>query len=302
MSRAAPYQDIWRQGQVVVSGRRDCAARYDLIAPLLQETFGRGFSVADVGGWDGYFAIRLHEDFDAVALNVDQRAVALEGTGIRHLQLVVTPQTVWQIGRHDAILCLSFLHHLEAWPAVYEALRVQSDLLIVEIPHPDESGGPVIDATQHRFRGIYDRVMADGNVIGGSPPLGSKHLRRPIVAVHNVIRGTVESGTGRATTWMARQRPSAWNALGYMPKPGTLNIGLSSDGRSWLVNTPSVKLPVPIFPDYHPVSLSANGQTVDGHGRLNKYRNTIELVAPVSLRNTLGVNDGAEIVVRLRPQ
>lgn len=54
MSRP-PYQDRWRDGRLVVKGRRECAARFDAIAAHV----GPVETLVDVGGWDGYFARRF---------------------------------------------------------------------------------------------------------------------------------------------------------------------------------------------------------------------------------------------------
>ncbi len=52
-----PYQDKWRDGELVEKGRRECADRFAAIA----EELGEVRHVVDVGGWDGYFARRFVE-------------------------------------------------------------------------------------------------------------------------------------------------------------------------------------------------------------------------------------------------
>ena len=49
----APYQDVWRDGALVEPGRRDCANRYAAIRDALHGRLGAGFTLLDVGGWDG---------------------------------------------------------------------------------------------------------------------------------------------------------------------------------------------------------------------------------------------------------
>lgn len=321
-----PYQDIWRNGRVVRPGRRDCAGRYAAIRDVLERDLGREFSVADVGGWDGYFAVRLAEDLGAKAENIDPRRVNLR----LHRQMRVTAENVENVGYHDAILCLSVLHHLEDWEAVYEGLKAQCKTFVVEVCHPDEAKGdlsPVIAATADRIAPIHERVSEDAvDLIAETPCLDDRSIMRPTYLVRGdawpddseetkpdtdespekrTVCGVVESGTGKAATLMGELTDADWEPLGYVPFPGTLNVAVSETDRDFLKALDGVEAPgLRRSTHYVPVAVPGPLAPVEAHvhfarspgGRPEKV---IEILAPVDLRN-LGYEDGDKIEVTPR--
>lgn len=318
-----PYQDIWRDGKLVRRGRRDCAGRYEAIRDALDRELGHGFTVADVGGWDGYFPVRLAEDLDATAENIDSRRINLRC----HRQLKVTAETVGEVGFHDALLCLSVLHHMPDWREVYEGLKAQCRILIVEVCHPDEAAGdsPVMQLTGERIAPVFEAVSADAeDILCETPCLDDGTILRPTYLVRGtagvivpgsatvgdegperVIVGTVESGSGKASGLM-REEGLDWSPLGYDPFPGTLNVAVAAEDRDYLKSLPVVKAPgLRRSPHYVPVRIASERGNVDGHvhfarspaGRPEKV---IELVAPVGLRDLLGLADGDPVEVRSR--
>ncbi len=296
-----PYQDIWRNGRLVAKGRRECEKRYQAIRTVLEGELGRGFSVADVGGWDGYFAVRLAEDLGAKATNIDSRDIKLPC----HRRMKVTADNIGQIGFNDAILTLSVLHHMPDWQEVYEGLKRQCLLLVVEVCHPDEAKGslsPVMRETAHRVDAIYEAVRADAvETIIETPCLDRPTVKRPMFLVRRGVLGTVEAGTGKAAALMRETAPKDWRELGYEPYPGTLNVAVSEVGWTWLKSLPGVKAPgLKRSPHYVPVQI----RDIEGHvhfarspgGRPEKV---IELVSPVSFRDA-GYTDGSRIRVVAR--
>ncbi|MFW6031144.1 MAG: class I SAM-dependent methyltransferase [Myxococcota bacterium] len=131
-----PYQDIWRDGRLIERGRRDCSTRYLAIRDALEEHVGYGFTVADIGGRDGYFLVRLYEDLAARGTLIDPRPADLPGH-IRHVKAKYKPKQ--DIGTYDVILLLSVLHHVGDWKAFYESLRARCRWLIVETANPEET-------------------------------------------------------------------------------------------------------------------------------------------------------------------
>ena len=272
--------DLWRDGKLVRRGRRDCAGRYEAIRDALEREIGTGFTVADVGGWDGYFPVRLAEDLDATAENIDPRRINLRC----HRQLKVTAETVDQVGFHDAILCLSVLHHMPDWLEVYEGLKAQCRILIVEVCHPDEAAGdsPVMQLTGERIAPVFEAVSADAeDILCETPCLDDKRILRPTYLIHGVawtdeadgsgedeggggesgiivggpdsvvigdkgaervVVGIVESGSGKAAELMGEEDLD-WSPLGYEPFPGTLNVAVSEEDRDWLKSLPGVEAP-----------------------------------------------------------
>ena len=308
-----PYQDQWRKGRLVKAGRRECARRYDAVREAVGSYCGRGCTVADVGGWDGYFPTRLREDRNlrAEAVNIDSRAVKLP----YHRQMKVTADNVHEIGQYDAILCLSVLHHMEDWREVYEGLKKLCRVLIVEVCHPDEtqSTSPVIQETGHRIEAIYEAVMADATeVICETPCLDDPQVKRPTVLIlpqaaeaddteARVVRGTVEPGSGQAAGLMEELDPAEWDELGYVPWPGTLNLCVSEDDHAWLKTLPAVEGPgLRRSPRYVPVWVTNEYGGHRGHihfARSPKGRKVIELVAQANLRAALYLDDGDTVQV-----
>ena len=165
------YQDLYRDGRVIARGGRDCASRYAAIAPALEARLGRGFTVCDVGGRDGYFPARLlHEGYASAATIVDSYAGDFEG--ITHLRQKYRPGD--QIGTFNAILCLSVLHHVKDWRAVYEGLREHCRWLVVELPAPTERVRWASELNAH--------IPAEGELLGHAPNLGGK-VQRPTYIV-----------------------------------------------------------------------------------------------------------------------
>ncbi len=301
-----PYQDIWRNGKLVTPGRRDCAGRYEAIKTALEAELGRGFTVADIGGWDGYFAVRLAEDLGCDAANVDRRDIKLPC----HRKLDVTAATVADIGFHEALLCLSVLHHMEDWREVYAGLKGQCLLLAIEVCHPDETTGPlspVMRQTAHRIAEQYEAVSADAvATIAETPCLDNPRIKRPTFLVRIGVKGRIEPGTGKAAELMAETQPEDWAALGYVPSPGTLNVAVPEIGHDWLKGLPGVKAPglhrsthyVPVLAGGEPAAL-AGGEPAHVHfarSPRNRPEKVIELVAERSFRDA-GWQDGDDIFV-----
>ena len=64
------YTDIRIKGKTLSQGYRDCEQRYDEIAKFCKK-YNRPISVLDLGAAEGYFTIRLAEEFDGVFVAVE---------------------------------------------------------------------------------------------------------------------------------------------------------------------------------------------------------------------------------------
>lgn len=290
MSR--PYQDVYRDGRVIEKGRRECAHRYKVIRDLIRAECVHGPTVADIGGWDGYFTRRLRDDLGADAVNIDTRPGAT-------MRMKVTKRTVSQIGYKDAILALSVLHHMGDWEPVLEALVRSCGILVVEVNHPDEAkvDTPVMRLTRDRFEGIYNAVR-HGELICETPALDPPHHKRPMFVLRNQTIGTVESGKGRAAVGIQDTDPTDWWELGYEPFPGTLNICVTAGARAWLESLEGVTAPG-LDRSTHYVPVTVNGSRGHVHFARNpKGRTVVEIVAPANLRKTLNLQDGDRVVIK----
>ena len=124
------------------------------------------------------------------------------------------------------------------------------------------------------------------------------------------ITGTIVSGAGKAAgfTRLDWVRNQCREKLGFTPYPGTLNIhvdGGGTDHAARLLQTPAVRLVPPDagFCDAMAVPATVQGisaavilpeETVRVHGT-----HIIEVLAPVSIRETLGLADGDTVRLRV---
>lgn len=299
MTRRPPYQDVWRDGQLIRKGRRECAERFAAIAGRIGRT---PESLADIGGWDGYFARRFHEAGCERVTLVEPRNVANLPDGVTHIQGHVDETTVNGLQPHDVVLALAVLHHIEAWEGVYAELRRRCRLLVVEVAHPAEVAvgarlSPTLRDTEHRIGPVHERLTTDGDVFATTP--GPNGPTRPLVAVDNLWSGRVTSGRGVAHDLMANVDPGAWAPLGYAPAPGTLNLEVGMAGKRWVRHLPGgvgIDSGAPLGDTYWPVTIAG----VPGHLRLSRARTVVEAVAPVSLRRVCALSDGDTVEIRPR--
>lgn len=124
------------------------------------------------------------------------------------------------------------------------------------------------------------------------------------------FRGRIVKGAGRASyftglTWVREQ---CLVKLGFTPHPGTLNVELAPENAGF-IDEPSPDivelvspdpsfcnaraLPVSIGPLPGAVILPADDVRIHGS-------NIVEIIAPLSVKDTLGVRDGEEVTLLLR--
>ncbi len=144
------YQDAYRPG-AVTPGERDCDERWELIAPYIAE---RGVMV-DVGSNLGYFGLRATSERPELAVvsiesdpliaqrqatliddNDARRIVLLQG----HLTASVCETWATTCDAVDTTLLLAIIHWLDDPARAVAALSSMSNRLILEVPHPDDSG------------------------------------------------------------------------------------------------------------------------------------------------------------------
>lgn len=174
------YQPRWVDGREVGTGQRKASSRYEAIAARLDGH--EQFTVLDVGAYNGYFSLRLAEDFDARCTAADTyrglpRALA-EAADDRVIGLVerITPARVRELGPFDVVLCLSVLHHAPDWRDLLDALHEQSRVLFVETAVPAET---LPKAAMHHESAAIVRAVEDlgGEIIARTHGYKSKRQR-----------------------------------------------------------------------------------------------------------------------------
>jgi SAM-dependent methyltransferase len=136
------YQDVRINHETICSGIIECEARYQALKPLL-DRFHRPFSVLDIGANNGFFALRIAEDYGATCVMIDGterlRRICELNTQINHLvylQKFMDPSDIeWlsQKEHFDVVLCFHLLHHVD-WKRFVPALFRLGDHVIIETP------------------------------------------------------------------------------------------------------------------------------------------------------------------------
>ncbi len=116
------------------------------------------------------------------------------------------------------------------------------------------------------------------------------------------IRGTVVSGAGEGKWYVEKYLPYFEETLGFTCHPGTLNVKVAQlpvfEGFQKLTITPKEADLVPV--DCYLVRINGEHDgaiTIPQKTRHGK--DILEIVAPVDLRESLGLKDGDEFVCEL---
>jgi SAM-dependent methyltransferase len=131
------YQPKRRDGHDIGTPARPAAPRYEAIAKKMEGR--RAFSVLDIGAHEGYFSLRLAEDFNARVTAVDDwpglrpALDAVSDPRVTGLYERLTPDRLAALGDFDMVLCLSVLHHVPWWRQMLEQIQAQSRMLLVEV-------------------------------------------------------------------------------------------------------------------------------------------------------------------------
>lgn len=306
------YQDtIDPTGAVVSAGYRECEARYEVVRQAV-EGLRRPFTVLDLGAAEGYFSVRLAQEFGARVVAIDSRPVvkAIEGRVAAVRVQEMTPEDVRLLGTFDVVLALSILHHVPDWKGMLERLdRNFRSRLIVETPNPREKLR--VAHNRDELPSILGGVLRRGfKQEGEAPAVWDSSLRRGIFVKERSglpVYGTVRSGGGNNSGHVARFVDELADVLGYRPFPGSLNVKTRyafrlgpyaaeyvdpRRGRGGRRGGDYQIWPARIEGYDGPAHVIRPG--VRGHGRY-----CLEVWAPEKLRDVLNVRDGDEVLLRI---
>ena len=139
------YQPTRLHGVDIDQGQRDCAKRYTLIAPLLAP-YTRATATLDLGASQGYFGVRLCEDYpyntavlidDGPDLQPVLAANDLHNTiGLRHRLTEADLETLADCEHFDLVLALNFLHQMPDPARALRAVLRMGDQIVIEVPIP----------------------------------------------------------------------------------------------------------------------------------------------------------------------
>lgn len=147
------YQSIYVNGEEVYhsnnasGGSHIIQSRYEAIKKVLDQ-YDRPFTVLDLGANNGYFSLKIAEDYDTVCVMVDRSerladicALNTERNKIIYLQKDFKKNDIWELVRSehfDVILALLVLHHVDDWRSWVDGLLQLGDNVIIEIPPVDD--------------------------------------------------------------------------------------------------------------------------------------------------------------------
>jgi len=294
-----PYQDVWRSGERVAAGERDCEGRYALIAATFP---AHPFTMLDVGAYTGYFATRASEDFEASVTAVDDfrglAAAASERVTVIGERL--SPAQLAALPRHDVVLALSVLHHFADWRAALRELLACRSHLLIEVCAPDEKW--MRRAASRREVAAQHKAVAStpgAELLGRSPRTGRDGVtyQRPLYRLPGTVctlAGRAFTGSGSCSRNMPRFDKGLGKRLGYEPFPGSLNVRLPEPHK---LGAPALDWTGEKNRDRQFWRAWVAGIACHAHvpGKRSHGPDALELVAPMKLRDRLGLADGATI-------
>lgn len=291
------YQDTWQDGARVAAGERDCEGRYGLIAATLPAA--ARFTVLDVGAYTGYFATRIVEDFEATATAVDDYdgLAAASSDKVSIVPRRLSAHELRALPRHDVTVALSVLHHMKDWREALPLLLACRSHAVLEICDPRERW--MRRAAARRQVAEQHQVVSSlpgAELLGTSPRTGRDGVtyQRPLYRLPGTIRtltGVAFAGSGWCSRNMPRYDVGLGALLGYEPFPGSLNVRLPEPhalGKPWLDWRPAARHDRQLWRAW------VGDLPCHAHvpGTRNHGPDTLELVAPVKLRDRLGIADG----------
>lgn len=306
------YQPLIRGGVHLQAGERDCADRYTAIRTALTAEGATGDTVLDLGAAQGYFAQRLATEVDCRVTAVDD-CPDLPAAASERITVIperLDPAGLRLLPRHDWVLALSVLHHFAAWRRALDAVLACRRGAIVEIPHPGERW--MRRAAARRELGtLHTAVIAipGARHLGDFPRRGRDGTvhQRPMFLLPGRLRattGTVFGGSGTCSRRLPQFGAGLERHLGYTPYPGSLNLrtepplDLGPPAVDWVGRRGSRTRDYQFWPAW--ISDGVQGGLAchamvpgpRGHGP-----DSIEVVAPVRLRDELGLADGDTVAL-----
>ncbi len=171
------------------------AARYDIIAPLLQR-YKRRFTLLDLGaGINPYMAQRISREFDCCVVTIEQDEIVPEecerfGPRALWLRKKMSADDLDTLGcseNFDTTLALNILHHYDCnWELALHDIRHMSDWVIAQTPYTSDMGTCGTDITPQ----IHESLLHYGKLIGESIQFPA-HCPRPIFLLESAGNATL---------------------------------------------------------------------------------------------------------------
>lgn len=267
-------------------------AVYDAVAAR------RPREVLDVGPAGGEFARRLSELAPVTAIDARDHGWAPH-PGVTWRVQRLDARAIAALGRFDAVVALSVLHHVRDWRGALRALRqVARETLLVEVPHPDER--LTKPAARRELAALHQAVMAVAceELVSSPATRQPEEYERAIVRVPPLLAGRAVNGGGIHGRTQREHGDAFEHALGYRPFPGSLNVrvghGVDLPGPAVEVDTG-----VKVFRAWpaRVVGVDAPAHLLAYYREPPRGQRDVEVLAPVRLRDHLAPDQPVELEV-----
>ena len=302
---AGPLPDL------TIVHEREYARRDRMVCELLQRLgVERGFEACRLAIWDSWLGTRVFQAYPetaAVLARLKERGYVVGAVSNWEPRLEALCANHGLRDAFDFILASEAEGHVKPSPYLFEKALRLAGVEPAEAVHVGDSLRE--DAQAAETVGIAGVLL----VREAEPPFGHSPAIRtleelfPLLEASDWIRGEVVSGAGVAAgfTEVPWVREQTRERLGFVPYPGTLNLRLSSAEAlaAWkrLKAGPGVPLePQPGFcaGRCYPVLVEGWLRAAVVVPEVEGYpADSLELLAPVRLRDALGVEDGSLVTV-----
>lgn len=177
------YQDVRINGKTISKGKRECAARYEIIKEFCG-TLKQPFTVCDIGANMSYFGLRLIEDFDCRVIafefhQFEEREKIIKQNKTNKLMYLKRKVSLSDLEilesccHFDLVLALSVLHHVSE-PVKYwiTGLRGIGKNVIIEYA--------LSDSKRTLKRESYN-ISSEGIILGYGDSHLKDNFKRPII-------------------------------------------------------------------------------------------------------------------------
>ncbi len=303
------YQDIWLKGQIVQVGKRTCARRYKMIYDALVQRYRPGFALLDIGASEGYFSIRLSEDFNARATMLEKKAEissivsAQDNPNLRAVSGRFDAKKLSSLGQFDVVIALSIIHHFPNWGEMIKKVLAIGDTVFVELPAQDERATKRAGSAS----GMMEILDWYKPTLVGETSGYAEEAKRQLWCVdfptppagESVVTGTLTGGRSSSTRQAKHYRAGFLNYAGAPVFPGTLNLKLN---RSiYFKNGMKIESEKGAYYLY-PCRIEGLAAYVVKPPLAKNRANTLEIMSTVSLREVFGLIDGSSVRVELDPR
>lgn len=187
VAKRLQYGNDWNYQTILVNGKEVQTSynasggsqiiydRYEAIRGVLKQ-YNRPFTILDLGANNGFFSLKIAEEFDAVCVMVDgsERLTEIctlntDRNKIIHFQKRLTQADIIKLAElehFDVVLSLLVLHHVDNWRLWLDALFKMSDNLIIETPAIND---PINKQENTKKLASYLTALPSGKQIGQFP-------------------------------------------------------------------------------------------------------------------------------------